>query len=63
MCQPANKKQLVKGIYGVIPYMAPEILRGYNIQNQQIFTLFGIIMNEFLSEEIPLNNILHDEFL
>ena len=39
MSQPANKnkEQLVKegGIYGVLPYMAPEVLRGYQ---QQIFT-------------------------
>ncbi|GET59907.1 kinase-like domain-containing protein [Rhizophagus irregularis DAOM 181602=DAOM 197198] len=31
MCQPANnkKKSDKKGVYGVLPYMAPEVLRGY----------------------------------
>src|SRR5436305_13415870 len=31
MCQPANKEQSVKeeGIYGVLPYMAPEVIRGH----------------------------------
>ncbi|GBC06545.1 hypothetical protein RclHR1_00690035 [Rhizophagus clarus] len=30
MCQPANKEQTVKeeGIYGVLPYVAPEVVRG-----------------------------------
>ncbi|CAB4420300.1 unnamed protein product [Rhizophagus irregularis] len=28
MCQPVNDNER-KGIYGVIPYMAPEVLRGY----------------------------------
>ncbi|RGB32576.1 kinase-like domain-containing protein [Rhizophagus diaphanus] len=63
MCQPANKKQLVKGIYGVIPYMAPEVLRGHQYTKSADIYSFGIIMNEFLSEEIPFNNILYDEFL
>ncbi|CAB4414728.1 unnamed protein product [Rhizophagus irregularis] len=40
MCQPADKKSVKEGIYGVLPYVAPEILRGFNIQKQQIFTSF-----------------------
>ena len=39
-CQPANnEKQQVKkeGIYGVLPYMAPEVYMDMNIQ-KQIFT-------------------------
>ncbi|POG60176.1 kinase-like domain-containing protein [Rhizophagus irregularis DAOM 181602=DAOM 197198] len=65
MCQPANIKQLVKkeGIYGVLPYMAPEVLRGYQYTKAADIYSFGIIMNEFLSEEIPFNDIPHDCFL
>jgi serine/threonine protein kinase len=65
MCQPANIKQSVKeeGIYGVLPYMAPEVLRGYQYTKAADIYSFGIIMNEFLSEEIPFNDIPHDEFL
>ncbi|POG63737.1 kinase-like domain-containing protein [Rhizophagus irregularis DAOM 181602=DAOM 197198] len=65
MCQPANLQQSVKkeGIYGVLPYMAPEVLRGYQYTKAADVYSFGIIMNEFLSEEIPFNDIPHDEFL
>ena len=41
MCQPANnEKQLTKkeGIYGVLPYMAPEVLHGHQCTKHQIFT-------------------------
>src|SRR4051794_12263511 len=29
MCQPANNEERSVGVYGVLPYMAPEVLRGY----------------------------------
>src|SRR2546430_1848680 len=29
MCQPANSEAKKEGVYGVLPYMAPEVLRGY----------------------------------
>jgi serine/threonine protein kinase len=63
MCQPANsEKQSDKkeGIYGVLPYMAPEVLQGYQYTNASDIYSFGIIMNEYISEEIPYNNIPHD---
>ena len=67
MCQPANsnKKQSVKkeGIYGVLPYMAPEVLRGYQYKKAADIYSFGIIMNEFISEETPYNDIPHDHVL
>ena len=67
MCQPANKnkEQLVKeeGIYGVLPYMAPEVLRGYQYKKAADIYSFGIIMNEFTSEETPYNDISHDYLL
>ncbi|GBB97406.1 hypothetical protein RclHR1_02990007 [Rhizophagus clarus] len=65
MCQPANKEQTVKeeGIYGVLPFMAPEVLRGHQYTKAADIYSFGIMMNEFLSEEIPFNDIPHDEFL
>ncbi|GBB97412.1 hypothetical protein RclHR1_02990013 [Rhizophagus clarus] len=64
MCQPANEEQTaVKGIYGVLPYIAPEVLRGHQYTKAADIYSFGIMMNEFLSEEIPFNDISHDEFL
>jgi serine/threonine protein kinase len=64
MCQPANKQPVKEeGVYGVLPYMAPEVLRRHQYTKAADIYSFGIIMNEFLSEEIPYNNIPHDEFL
>ncbi|CAB4414707.1 unnamed protein product [Rhizophagus irregularis] len=64
MCQPANKKSVKEeGIYGVLPYMAPEVLRGHQYTKAADIYSFGIIMNELLSEEIPYGDISHDEFL
>ncbi|POG70332.1 kinase-like domain-containing protein [Rhizophagus irregularis DAOM 181602=DAOM 197198] len=64
MCQPANKKPVKEeGIYGVLPYMAPEVLRGHQYTKAADIYSFGIIMNEFLSEEIPYGDTSHDEFL
>ncbi|RGB30131.1 kinase-like domain-containing protein [Rhizophagus diaphanus] len=66
MCQPANnEKQSLKqeGIYGVLPYMSPEVLRGYQYTKASDIYSFGIIMNEFISEETPYNNIPHNHAL
>ena len=65
MCQPANKEQSVKeeGIYGVLPYMAPEVLCGYQYTKASDIYSFGIMMNEFISEETPHSNIPHDHVL
>ncbi|RGB28595.1 kinase-like domain-containing protein [Rhizophagus diaphanus] len=64
MCQSANKQKVKEeGIYGVLPYMAPEVLRGHQYTKASDIYSFGIIMNEFLSEEIPYGDIPHNEFL
>ncbi|RGB27290.1 kinase-like domain-containing protein [Rhizophagus diaphanus] len=63
MYQPANnEKQSAKqeGIYGVLPYMAPEVLRGYQYTKASDIYSLGIMMNEYISEETPYNNIPHD---
>jgi serine/threonine protein kinase len=66
MCRPVNyKEQSVEkeGIYGVLPYMAPEVLCGYQYTKASDIYSFGIIMNEFISEETPYNDIPHDHVL
>ncbi|EXX66702.1 Ste20p [Rhizophagus irregularis DAOM 197198w] len=66
MCQPANnEKQSIKqqGIYGVLPYMAPEVLRGHQYTKASDIYSFGIMMNEYISEETPYNNIPHSHAL
>ncbi|RIA79505.1 kinase-like domain-containing protein, partial [Glomus cerebriforme] len=60
MCQPANNEVKEEGVYGVLPYMAPEVLRGYEYTKAADIYSFGIMMNEYLSEEIPFNEIPHD---
>ncbi|RIA81807.1 kinase-like domain-containing protein [Glomus cerebriforme] len=52
-----------EGIYGVLPYMAPEVLRGHKYTKASDIYSFGIMMNEYLSEEPPYNDIPHDHEL
>ncbi|GBC54178.2 kinase-like domain-containing protein [Rhizophagus irregularis DAOM 181602=DAOM 197198] len=65
MCQPVNNEEqsVKKGIYGVLPYIAPEVLHGYQYTKAADIYSFGIIMNELMSEEIPYNDISHDNNL
>ncbi|CAB4431324.1 unnamed protein product [Rhizophagus irregularis] len=52
-----------EGIYGVLPYMAPEVLREHQYTKASDIYSFGIMINEYISEEIPYNNIPHDDAL
>jgi len=66
MCQPATYEELSlknDGIFGVLPYIAPEILRGYQYTKATDIYSFGIIMNEYLSGIIPFSGISHDYVL
>ncbi|GET51350.1 kinase-like domain-containing protein [Rhizophagus irregularis DAOM 181602=DAOM 197198] len=62
MCKPVNDNEQ-KGIYGVMPYMTPEVFRGYQYTKAADIYSFGIIMNELMSEEIPYNDIPHNHCL
>ncbi|EXX51580.1 Bck1p [Rhizophagus irregularis DAOM 197198w] len=62
MCQPVDDNEQ-KGVFGVIPYMAPEVLRGYQYTKAADIYSFGIMMNELMSEDIPHNDIPHDHLL
>ena len=66
MCKPENNKEKSvkkEGVYGVLSYMAPEVLRGSQYTKAADIYSFGIIMNEFLSEETPYDDIPHDHIL
>jgi serine/threonine protein kinase len=66
MCQPANNEERSvnkEGVCGVLPYMAPEVLRGYQYTKAADIYSFGIVMNEFMSEETPYSDIPHDHIL
>ena len=52
-----------RNTYGVMPYMAPEILRGKEYTQKSVIYSFGIIMNEIISVVPPFNNESHDEYL
>src|SRR6266496_5288120 len=52
LCRPADYKtseNTKKSIYGVLPYIAPEILRGQNYTKAADIYSFGIIMYEIIS--------------
>src|SRR5437016_2368014 len=49
--QPENEKNEL--FLGIFTYMAPEVLREYQYTTASDIYSFGIIANEFLSEETP----------
>src|SRR5204863_4739585 len=63
MCQPADNEEKKEGIYGVLPYVSPEVLHGSQYTKEADIYSFGVVMNEFMSEEIPYNDISHDHIL
>ena len=62
LCKPVDE-QYEKKIHGVLPYVAPEVLRvkAYT-QSADIYS-FGILAYEILSGLPPYHNLPHDEFL
>jgi serine/threonine protein kinase len=61
-CMPASNSTK-RNVYGVMPYMAPEVLRGNPYtQASDIYSL-GIIINEMITIIQPFNNQPHDHYL
>ncbi|RIA93044.1 kinase-like domain-containing protein [Glomus cerebriforme] len=66
LCKPADYNALentTKSVYGVLPYIAPEILRGQNYTKASDIYSFGIIMYETISGLPPYHDISHDKNL
>ncbi|GET51343.1 kinase-like domain-containing protein [Rhizophagus irregularis DAOM 181602=DAOM 197198] len=66
LCQPANiehSQSNNKKIYGVLPYMAPEVLRGKEYTQKSDIYGFGIIAYEICTGLPPYHDIAHEEFL
>jgi serine/threonine protein kinase len=66
LCKPADYNVSEKAqntIYGNMPYMAPEILRGESYTQAADVYSFGIIMYEVISGLPPYYDIDHDETL
>jgi serine/threonine protein kinase len=62
LCRPVNKSLTEeREVYGVLPYIAPEILRNtHDYSEASDIYSFGIIMWEILHEKSPFYNVPHD---
>ena len=65
LCKPANEKpeKSEKCIYGVLLYVAPEVLRGKEYTKASDIYGFGIIAYELCTGYPPYHDIEHDELL
>ena len=60
LCRPVNQSNIKNDIFGVLPYMAPEVLRGKPYTKAADIYSFGIIMWEMTSAVPAFHNIPHD---
>ncbi|POG61950.1 kinase-like domain-containing protein [Rhizophagus irregularis DAOM 181602=DAOM 197198] len=60
LCQPVKSFLKEYKIYGVVPFMAPEVLRGKPYTPASDVYSFSMIMWEFTSGIPPFNNRAHD---
>jgi serine/threonine protein kinase len=66
LCKPANynaSENAKNGIFGVLPYIAPEIIKGKNYTKAADIYSFGIIMYEVISGLPPYHDLSHDKYL
>jgi len=66
LCQPANEKPSQndeKNIYGVLPYVAPEVLRGKTYTQASDVYGFGIIIYEVFNGLPPYHDMAHEDLL
>jgi serine/threonine protein kinase len=60
LCRPVNQSSANDEIYGVLPYIAPEVLRGNPYTKAADIYSLGIIMWEMTSGVQTFHNISHD---
>jgi serine/threonine protein kinase len=60
LSRPANDNPLDNEIYGVIPYVAPEILKGSAFSKESDIYSLGMIMWELTTGCKPFANVEHD---
>ncbi|RGB38571.1 kinase-like domain-containing protein [Rhizophagus diaphanus] len=66
LCRPANiipSQDENKKIYGVLPYVAPEVLKGKEYTQKSDIFSFGIIAYEVCTGLPPYHDISHDKIL
>src|SRR5687768_16853268 len=56
LCRPVNEQDDEKKIFGVLPYIAPEVLKGKKYTQAADIYSFGIIVCEILSDLPPYHN-------
>ncbi|RIB15644.1 kinase-like domain-containing protein, partial [Gigaspora rosea] len=60
LCRPVSQDSSSKGIVGVLPYIAPEVLYGEKYTIKSDIYSFGIIMTEVFTGYPPYHDIPHD---
>ncbi|RIB22119.1 kinase-like domain-containing protein [Gigaspora rosea] len=63
LCKPVSQKSSSEGIFGVLPYIAPEVLHGEEYTQKSDIYFFGIVISEVFSGYPPYHDIPHDENL
>ncbi|GBB88558.1 hypothetical protein RclHR1_01510009 [Rhizophagus clarus] len=63
LCKPTISNARKNNIYGVLPYIAPEILRGQTYTSAADIYSFGMIMYEIISGLPPFHDVGHDNYL
>src|SRR5581483_1024950 len=53
LCCPADLSSVDKTLYGVLPFVAPEVLRGEKFTKAADIYGFGMLMFEVISGEVP----------
>ena len=63
MCEPLNEKDNPNKIYGVIPYLAPEVLSKKPYTKESDIYSFGMIMWEHTTGKKPFHDRPYDHYL
>ncbi|RIB06120.1 kinase-like domain-containing protein, partial [Gigaspora rosea] len=63
LCKPVSQDSNSKELFGVLPYIAPEVLYGEKYTQKSDIYSFGIIMSEVFTGHPPYYNISHDYIL
>ncbi|CAI2198119.1 1715_t:CDS:1, partial [Funneliformis geosporum] len=66
LCRPENQNLLQnnkKQVYGVLPYVAPEVLKGEDYTKASDIYGFGIVSYEVMTGLPPYNDVVHEEYL
>ncbi|RIB28129.1 kinase-like domain-containing protein, partial [Gigaspora rosea] len=59
LCKPVNENSSSKKIYGVLPYIAPEVLNKDKYTQKSDIYSYGIIMTEIFNGYPPYHNLPH----